>query len=106
MLFDFALDSTLRGCGLLKIKIGDLVAGADIRIRSIIIQPKTGSTVQFELAADVRASLLAWLERGGGTGVDYAFRSQIDRKCRLGRRQYARLIDELVTAIGLWRAEY
>ena len=32
-LFDLALDSKLRGCDLLKIKIGTLVTGQDVRIR-------------------------------------------------------------------------
>lgn len=40
-LFDLAIDSKLRGCDLVKIKIGDLVSGADIRTRAIVIQQKT-----------------------------------------------------------------
>ena len=31
MLFDLAIDSKLRGCDLVKIKIGDVVAGDGIR---------------------------------------------------------------------------
>lgn len=105
-LFDLAIDSKLRGCDLVKIKIGDLVSGADIRTRAIVIQQKTGKPVQFELTADVRASLLAWLERRGGTVHDYAFPSRIDHAGHLSARQYARLVDEWVDAIGLRRAEY
>lgn len=105
-LFDLALDSKLRGCDLVKIKIGDVVSGAEIRTRSIVIQQKTGRPVQFELTADVRASLLAWLERRGGTVDDYAFPSRVDHTGHLSTRQYARLVDEWVTAIGLRRAEY
>ncbi|HEY0033271.1 MAG TPA: integrase, partial [Devosia sp.] len=37
-LFDLAIDSKLRGCGLVKIKIGTLVAGPTIRSRSMVIQ--------------------------------------------------------------------
>jgi integrase len=105
-LFDLAIDSKLRGCDLVKIKIGDLVSGADIRTRAIVIQQKTGRPVQFELTADVRASLLTWLERRGGTVQDYAFPSRVDHAGHLSTRQYARLVDEWVTAIGLRRAEY
>jgi integrase len=105
-LFDLALDSKLRGCDLVKIRIGDVVSGAEIRTRSIVIQQKTGRPVQFELTADVRASLLTWLERRGGTVDDYAFPSRVDRTGHLSTRQYARLVDEWVTAIGLRRAEY
>jgi integrase len=105
-LFDLAIDSKLRGCDLVKIKIGDLVSGADIRTRAIVIQQKTGKPVQFELTADVRASLLTWLERRGGTVHDYAFPSRVDHAGHLSTRQYARLVDEWVDAVGLRRAEY
>ena len=105
-LFDLAIDSKLRGCDLVKITIGDLVSGAEIRTRSRVIQQKTGRPVQFELTADVRASLLAWLERRGGSIDDYAFPSGVDPTGHLSTRQYARLVDEWVTAIGLRRSEY
>jgi integrase len=105
-LFDLAIDSKLRGCDLVKIKIGDLVAGAEIRTRAIVIQQKTGRPVQFELTADVRASLLTWFERRGGAIDDYAFPSRVDHAGHLSTRQYARLVDEWVTAIGLRSAEY
>lgn len=105
-LFDLAIDSKLRGCDLVKIKIGDLVSGAEIRTRAIVVQQKTGRPVQFELTADVRASLLTWLECRGGTIDDYAFPSRVDHTGHLSTRQYARLVDEWVTAIGLRRAEY
>jgi integrase len=87
-------------------KIDDLVSGAEIRTRSAVIQQKTGRPVQFELTADVRASLLAWLERRGGTIDDYAFPSRVDYTGHLSTRQYARLVDEWVTAVGLRRVEY
>lgn len=105
-LFDLAIDSKLRGCDLVKIKIGDIVSGADIRTRAIVIQQKTGKPVQFELTADVRASLLTWLERRGGTVHDYAFPSRVDHAGHLSTRQYARLVDEWVDAVRLRRAEY
>ena len=41
-LFDLAIDSKLRGCDLVKIKIGDLVAGEEVRTRAMVIQQKTG----------------------------------------------------------------
>ena len=105
-LFDLAIDSKLRGCDLVKLKIGDLVAGSEIRRRATIMQQKTHRPVQFELTTDVRASLLAWFEHRGGTVDEYAFPSRIDRNGHLSTRQYARLVDEWVTAIGLRREEY
>lgn len=105
-LYDLAIDSKLRGCDLVKIKIGDLVTGPEVRNRSTVIQQKTGRPVQFELTGDVRASLLAWLERRGGTIEDFAFPSRVERRSHMSTRQYARLVDEWVTAIGLRCAEY
>jgi integrase len=89
-----------------KIRIGDLVAGDEVRTRAMVIQQKTGRPVQFELTSDVRASLFAWLERRGGKLDEHAFPGRIDRNHHMSTRQYARLVDEWVTAIGLRRAEY
>ncbi len=105
-LFDLAIDSKLRGCDLVKIKIGTLVTGHEIRTRAMVVQQKTGRPVQFEITTEVRASLLAWLQRRGGTVDDYAFPSRVDHTDHLSTRQYARLVDEWVTAIGLRREDY
>ena len=105
-LFDLAIDSKLRGCDLVKLKTGDLVAGPDIRTRALVIQQKTGRPVQFEITADARASLAVWLQRRGGTAGDHVFPSRLNRSCPMSTRQYARLVDEWVTAIGLRREDY
>ncbi|SHO67025.1 Phage integrase family protein [Pseudoxanthobacter soli DSM 19599] len=105
-LFDLAIDSKLRGCDLVKIRIRDFVTGPEIRTRAIVVQQKTGRPVQFEITTDVRASLLAWLERRGGALGDYVFPSRVDDAKHVSTRQYARLVDEWVTAIGLRPEEY
>jgi integrase len=105
-LFDLAIDSKLRGCDLVSLKIGDLVSGCEIRERASVMQRKTSRPVQFEIASDARGSLLAWLERRGGSVDDYAFPSRIDCSRHLSTRQYARLVDEWVAAIGLKVSEY
>ena len=61
-LFDLAIDSKLRGCDLVKVRIGDLVSGGRVRNRAMVIQQKTKRPVQFELLEPARSSLLAWLE--------------------------------------------
>ena len=67
---------------------------------------KTGRPVQFEIASDARESLFAWLERRGGSVEDYVFPSRVDHSRHLSTRQYARLVDEWVEAIGLRQQEY
>ena len=105
-MFDLAIDSKLRGCDIVKMKIGDIAVGGSIRNRATIIQQKTGKPVQFELMADARKSLLAWLERRGGYYDDFVFPSRVDYLGHLSTRQYARLVDEWVTAVGLDVRQY
>lgn len=101
-MFDLAIDSKLRGCDVVKIKIGELVSGGHVRSRAIVIQQKTGRPVQFELLEPARGSILAWLERRGGTLDNFAFPSRTDHADHISTRQYARLVDEWVT--GIWAA--
>jgi hypothetical protein len=70
------------------------------------VQQKTGRPVQFELLEAARTSILAWLERRGGALDDYAFPSRINHATHLSTRQYARLVDEWVTGIGLESWEF
>jgi site-specific recombinase XerC len=105
-MFDLAIDSKLRGCDLVRVKIGDLVSGGRVRSRAIVIQQKTGQPVQFELLEPGRVSMLAWLERRGGGLDDFVFSSRIDHADHISTRQYARLVDEWVTGTGLLAEDY
>ena len=53
-LLDLAIDSKLRGCDVVKVKIGDLVSGGRARSRAIVVQQKTGRPVQFELLDELQ----------------------------------------------------
>lgn len=105
-LFDLVIDSKLRGCDLVKLKIGDLVARSEVRDRAMIIQRKTGRPVQFEVTADARTSLATSLLRRGGAIDDFIFPSRIHSGQPMSTRKYARLVDEWVTAVGLRREDY
>jgi len=105
-LFDLAIDSKLRGCDAVKIRIGDIVAGGRIRDRAVVVQQKTNRPVQFELVEPARKTLLAWLERPRRN----AQRLRLAEPERLhglqSTRQYARLVREWVIGIGLQAEEY
>ena len=58
-MFDLAIDSKLRGCDVVKVKIGEIASGGRVRSRAIVIQQKTGRPVQFELLEAARGSILA-----------------------------------------------
>lgn len=85
-LFDLAIDSKLRGCDLVKIRINDIVCDRKIRARATVVQQKTGRPVQFELMEDARASLLKWLELRGNSLDDYAFPSRTDHSAHISTR--------------------
>ena len=105
-LFDLAIDSKLRGCDVVKIKIGELVSGGHVRSRAIVMQQKTGRPVQFEILEPARTTILTWLERRGGAIDDFAFPSRVDHAAHISTRQYARLVDEWVIGIGLHAEDY
>ena len=105
-LFDLAIDSKLRGCDIVKMKIGDIVTARSIRNRATVIQKKTGRPVQFELMTEARKTLFVWLERRGGSIEDFIFPSRVNYIGHLSTRQYARLVDEWVAAVGLNVSEY
>ena len=105
-MFDLAIDSKLRGCDVVKVKISDLVSGGQVRSRAIVIQQKTDRPVQFELPEPTRSSMMAWLERRGGTLDEFVFPSRTDCADHISTRQYARLVDEWVTGIGLRPEDY
>jgi hypothetical protein len=54
--FDLAINRKLRGCDLVQIRIGDLVAGGRVRTRAMAVQQKTKRPVQFELLEPARSS--------------------------------------------------
>ena len=85
--FDLAIDSKLHGCGLVKIKIGDIVCDRKVRARAIVVQQKTGRPVQFELMDDARISFVRWLELRGGSLEEYAFPSRTLAHSQLGARR-------------------
>jgi site-specific recombinase XerC len=105
-LFDLAIDSKLRGCDIVKMKIGDIVAGGAIRNRATVMQQKTKRSVKFELMSEACKTLPAWLNRRGGSHDDSIFPTRVNYMGHLSTRQYARLVDEWVSAVGLNVSEY
>ena len=86
--------------------VGDIRRRGLIRDRAVVVQQKTKRPVQFELVEPARKTLLAWLERRGGTPNNYVFPSPNDYMGHMSTRQYARLVREWVTGIGLQSEEY
>ncbi len=105
-LFNLAIDSKLRGCDLVRLKVGDVAAGGEVRSRGAVIQKKTGRPVQFEITENTRRSVDALLERDNARPEDYLIRSRLRGSPHLSTRQYARIVQDWVASIGLNPATY
>src|SRR5262249_39964470 len=105
-LFDVAIDSKLRGCDLVRLKITDVALHGVVQTRATVIQRKTGRPVQFEITEQTRTSVHAWLQRLEGRSTEYLFPSRVQPSGHLSTRQYARLVDRWTSLIGLDPSAY
>src|SRR5215472_19219496 len=60
-LFNLAIDSKLRGCDLVRLRVSDVCGGGRVQDRATVIQQKTGRPVQFEITEQTRAAIRDWL---------------------------------------------
>ena len=105
-MFNLAFDSKLRGCDLVRLRVANVVLGGTVRLRTSIIQQKTGRPVPFGLTDPTREALTAWLRgRAAATG-DWLFSSRSRPGDHVTTRQYGRLLDGWVALIGLDPALY
>jgi integrase len=105
-LFNLAIDSKLRACDLVKLRLDEVFSGAKVRDRATIVQKKTGGPVQFEITEQTRDSVEAWLPTLRTTGSRFLFPSRIHVRPHLSTRQYARLVHRWVDSIGLESVSY
>ncbi len=105
-LFNLAIDSKLRGCDVVKLRITDVMAGGSVRQRSTVVQQKTGRPVPFEITEPTREALVEWLKQRRAVGCDWLFPSRLHKGEHLTTRQYARLVDDWVEMVGLDASAY
>ena len=100
-LFNLAIDSKLRGCDLVTLRISDVAQSNRVSSRAIIMQHKTHRPVQFEITEQTRDSLEAWINQARLKSDQYLFPSRIHSSPHLSTRQYARIVEHWVKSIGL-----
>ena len=105
-LLDVAIDSKLRGCDVVTLRSTDVLVGAVVRKRAMVVQQKTGRPVQFEITDQARQSISRWLEQRRPGSEDWLFPSRMDRDRHMSARQYARLVKQWVKLIGLEPSSY
>lgn len=86
-LINLAIDSKLRACDLVRLRVEDLWSGSSIRDRATIIQKKTKRPVQFEVTEQTKTAIAAWLPfvRRNDGGYCHRPRASRHRGCRSGR---------------------
>jgi integrase len=102
-LFNLAIDSKLRSCDLVSLRVDDIGVGGHVRDRATIIQHKTGRPVQFEITEQTGASLQDWSDLRPVDRGPYVFPSRIHNQPHVTARQYARIVQGWIEVTG-WTA--
>jgi len=105
-LFNLAIDSKLRGCDVVAVRVDDVAPSGYAMDRATIRQKKTGRPVRFELTEQTRQALDEYLRLTGRTAGQFLFAGRGNAERGLTTRQYARLVQEWVASIGLDPAKF
>ena len=105
-LFNLAIDSKLRGCDLVRLRVRDVVHGGQVVTRATVMQRKTGQPVRFEVTEQTREAVRTWIAERELSAADFLFPSRIHASRHLSTRQYARIVHGWVALIGLDSGEY
>jgi integrase len=87
-LFNMAIDSKLRGCDLVGLRVSDVAQGGRIAQRAIIMQKKTGRPVQFEITEQTRTSVADWIGQARLNSNQHLFPSRVSTSSHMSTRQY------------------
>lgn len=100
-LFNLAIDSKLRGCDLVALRVRDVAHGSLVAPRAIVMQHKTQRPVQFEITEQTRDSIATWIAKAQLAPEQYLFPSRVHASLHISTRQYARIVDQWIASIGL-----
>ncbi len=106
-LFNLAIDSKLRGCDLVLVRVADVLHSAGrVAARAVVMQKKTNRPVQFEITEKTRVAVATWIEARKLRHSDYLFPSKPAGSTHISTRQYSRIVSKWVNSIGLDPAAY
>ena len=100
-LFDLGLDSKLRSCNLVRLRVRKIWHGDRVSPRAIVMQQKTSRPVQFESTQATRDAVTAWIKKTKLVNDDFLFPSRVHESPHLGTRQCARILNSWIEKIGL-----
>ena len=105
-LFNLAIDSKLRACDLVRLKIQDFSHDGVISKRAILLQQKTQQPVQYEITEQTRDAISDWIRHAKLRTRDYLFPSRNKQSPHITTRQYARIVKHWISGIDLDLATY
>jgi integrase len=91
-MFNLAIDSKLRGCDVVAVRVEDVAAGGYAADRATVRQKKTGLPVRFELSEQTRQALDDYLRTTGKRPGEFLFTGRRGPNRGMTTRQYARLV--------------
>jgi integrase len=100
-IFNLAIDSKLRGCDVVAIRVEDVAAGGYTADRATVRQKKTGRPVRFELSEQTRQAVDDYLRATGKRPGEFLFPGRRGPARNMTTRQYARLVSEWIGSVGL-----
>jgi integrase len=100
-MFNLAIDSKLRGCDVVALKVEDIAPNGYAIDRATIRQRKTGRPVKFEMTDQTRQAVDDYLRASGKKPGEFLFTSRSQKGRCMTTRHYARLVSEWIAGIGL-----
>ena len=100
-MFNLAIDSKLRGCDVVALKVEDVAPSGYTLDRATVRQKKTGQPVRFEMTEQTRQSVDDYIRAAGKKPGEFLFIGRHGPGQCMTTRQYARLVSGWVGSIGL-----
>src|SRR3982074_3160134 len=100
-MFNLAIDSKLRGCDIVALRVEDIAPNGYAVDRATVRQRKTGRPVRFELIEQTRQAIDDYVRAAGQKPGEFLFSGRRGPGRGMTTRQYARLVSEWIASIGL-----
>src|SRR6266702_3743394 len=105
-MFNLAIDSKLRGCDVVAIRVEDVAAGGYTADRATVRQKKNGRPVRFELSEQTREAIDDYLKAANKRSGEFLFTGRRGADRNMTTRQYARLVSDWIGSVGLDRRQF
>lgn len=99
-LFNLGIDSKLRACDLLAMRVEDIGTRTSVFRQATVVQKKTNAAVTFEITEATRKSVLIWITTAQLSENDYLWKSRNRGSQRLSMSQYTRIIKQFARVVG------